>query len=141
MDSQLLIDAGTLTNQGRIQQRQNADWRGTSLGPRTNTTNAAQLKAICIEQLQKYVADFQERRAKATDDVVAQFMAVRPLEWAGNPRVPRADLVVPVAAAGAEAAEGDGKLTKNQMKKLLKEQQIAAKKAEKEAAKAKAAEA
>ncbi|KAJ3490202.1 hypothetical protein NLG97_g5827 [Lecanicillium saksenae] len=41
-------------------------------------------------------------------------------------------------AAGAEG--GDGKLTKNQMKKLLKEQQIAAKKAEKEAAKAKAAE-
>ncbi|PMB65531.1 Tryptophan--tRNA ligase, cytoplasmic [Beauveria bassiana] len=104
-----------------------------------------ELKAICIENLQKYVAEFQERRAKATDDVVAQFMAVRPLEWQGNPRVPRADLVVPVegaasAAEGSAAAEGgDGKLTKNQMKKLLKEQQIVAKKAEKEAAKAKAA--
>ncbi|KAM3439251.1 hypothetical protein MY4824_002780 [Beauveria thailandica] len=103
-----------------------------------------ELKAICIENLQKYVAEFQERRAKATDDVVAQFMAVRPLEWQGNPRVPHADLVVPVAGAasaaeGSAAAEGgDGKLTKNQMKKLLKEQQIAAKKAEKEAAKAKA---
>ncbi|EGX91699.1 tryptophanyl-tRNA synthetase [Cordyceps militaris CM01] len=99
-----------------------------------------ELKAICIEYLQKYVADFQERRTKATDDVVAQFMAVRPLEWKGNSKVPRADLVVPVTSAGTEeaAVEGDGKLTKNQMKKLLKEQQIAAKKAEKEAAKAKA---
>ncbi|OAQ98259.1 hypothetical protein LLEC1_08029 [Akanthomyces lecanii] len=73
----------------------------------------SELKAICVEHLQKYVAEFQERRAKATDDVVAQFMAVRPLEWKGNPK----------------------------QKKLLKEQQIAAKKAEKEAAKKAAADA
>lgn len=114
------------------------------LAPDVHITDTAQLKAICVEQLQKYVAEFQERRAKATDDVVAQFMAVRPLEWTGNPKVSRADLVVPVAAAGAEAAAtegGDGKLTKNQQKKLLKEQQIAAKKAEKEAAKKAAADA
>lgn len=67
-------------------------------------------------------------------------MAVRPLEWAGNPKVPRADLVVPVtAAAGGEGAAGeaggDGKLTKNQLKKLEKERQIAAKKAAKAQAK------
>lgn len=63
-------------------------------------------------------------------------MAIRPLEWQGNPKVPRADLVVPVvnadeAAAGASAEGGAEKMTKNQLKKLLKEQQIAAKKAEK----------
>lgn len=63
-------------------------------------------------------------------------MAIRPLEWQGNPKVPRADLVVPVvkaddAAAGASTEGGTEKMTKNQLKKLLKEQQIAAKKAEK----------
>lgn len=70
-------------------------------------------------------------------------MAVRPLDWTGNPKVPRADLVVPVGMTGAEggsAGTGDGKMTKNQLKKLLKEQQIAAKKAEKEAAKTKASQ-
>jgi tryptophanyl-tRNA synthetase len=62
-------------------------------------------------------------------------MAIRPLEWQGNPKVPRADLVVPEIkadeAAGASTEGGAEKLTKNQLKKLLKEQQIAAKKAEK----------
>jgi tryptophanyl-tRNA synthetase len=67
---------------------------------------------------------------------VDEFMSVRPLEWKGNPRVRRADLVVPVtkavdgAAAGGDSA-GTGELSKNAKKKLLKEQQIAAKKAEK----------
>lgn len=94
------------------------------------------MKAICIDHLTKYVLSFQERRNKVTDAVVDQFMTVRPLEWKGNPRVPRADLVVPEtkpaaddAAASGEA--GDGKMTKNQLKKLLKGQQLAAKKAAK----------
>lgn len=72
-------------------------------------------------------------------------MSVRPLEWKGNPNVPRADLVVPVTkpadgVASANAAGTSGEMSKNQMKKLLKEQQTAAKKAakakEKEAAEA-----
>lgn len=64
-------------------------------------------------------------------------MSVRPLEWKGNPRVPRADLVVPVSkaadgvAAPTAGANGSGEMSKNQMKKLLKEQQNAAKKAAK----------
>lgn len=69
-----------------------------------------------------------------TDEVVKEFMAIRPLEWQGNPNVPRADLVVPVVKADEATAPAEGgaeKLTKNQLKKLLKEQQIAAKKAEK----------
>jgi tryptophanyl-tRNA synthetase len=94
-----------------------------------------QLKAFCITKLQEYVGAFQERRAKVTDEVVKEFMAIRPLEWQGNPKVPRADLVVPVVkadeAAADGSAEGGEKMTKNQLKKLLKEQQIAAKKAEK----------
>ncbi|KAG5944555.1 tryptophan--tRNA ligase [Claviceps sorghi] len=110
-----------------------------------------ELKAICIDHVQKYVGAFQERRSKVTDAVVDDFMSVRPLEWRGNPNVPRADVVVPVTkqpgdgapSAGADAAGAPGEMSKNQMKKLLKEQQTAAKKAakakEKEAAAAPAA--
>ena len=61
-------------------------------------------------------------------------MAVRPLHWQGNPKVPRADLVVPVSNAGTSSeagGEGDGKMTKTQLKKLLKQQSTAQKKADK----------
>ncbi|UNI14434.1 Tryptophan--tRNA ligase [Purpureocillium takamizusanense] len=107
-----------------------------------------ELKAMCTEHLQKYVSAFQERRAKVTDAVVDEFMATRPLEWKGNAKVLRADLVVPVSKSGEASTDGaaaggaaDGKLTKNQLKKLLKEQQIAQKKAEKAKEKAAAGEA
>lgn len=101
-------------------------------------TDPLQLKAMCIKRLQDYVATFQERRSQVTDTVVSEFMSVRSLEWQGNPKVPRADRVVPVVTdAGGETTEGDGKISKSQQKKALKEQQVAAKKAEKEAAKAK----
>lgn len=78
-----------------------------------------------------------------TDAVVDEFMSVRPLEWQGNPKVPRADIVVPGTTASAEAGEGasDGKMTKSQQKRMLKEQQTAAKKAEKAAAREKAKDA
>ncbi|KID91120.1 tryptophanyl-tRNA synthetase [Metarhizium guizhouense ARSEF 977] len=103
-----------------------------------------ELKAICIEHLQKYVGTFQERRSKVSDAVVDEFMSVRPLEWKGNPRVPRADLVVPVTKTDGATPTGDaagtGELSKNAMKKLLKEQQIAAKKAQKAKEKEAAAE-
>ncbi|PHH83032.1 hypothetical protein CDD82_3834 [Ophiocordyceps australis] len=92
-----------------------------------------EIKAICIEYLQKYVSAFQDRRRKVTDTVVDEFMKARPLEWKGNTKVPRADLVVPETSgnAGAEGGAGESKLTKNQVKKLLKEQQVAQKKADK----------
>lgn len=93
---------------------------------------------MCIEHLQKYVAGFQERRSRVTDAVVDEFMATRPLEWKGNARLARADVVVPVAKAADGAAGGD-KMSKNQLKKLLKEQEILRKKADKEKAKARAA--
>ncbi|KAH8664229.1 hypothetical protein BX600DRAFT_464049 [Xylariales sp. PMI_506] len=101
-----------------------------------------ELKAICIKHLQEYVAAFQERRAKATDEVVDLFMSERPLTWRGNPRVERIVPVIANAAAQAGGTDGgEGKLTKNQLKKLEKEKMIAAKKAakaaEKEAAAAK----
>jgi tryptophanyl-tRNA synthetase len=69
---------------------------------------------------------------------VDEFMSTRPLEWQGNPKLPRADLIVPVIKQGSEtaAAEGSGEMTKSQMKKLAKLEQAAQKKAEKAAAKA-----
>lgn len=67
-----------------------------------------------------------------TDETVDHFMERRKLEYKGNPRAP---IVVPVIqsnAAGWEAAPGeDGKMTKNQLKKIEKQKQIEAKKAQK----------
>jgi tryptophanyl-tRNA synthetase len=58
-------------------------------------------------------------------------MSVRPLKWRGNPRVER---IVPVVENSDQAeGAGDGMLSKNQLKKLEKEKQIAAKKAAKAA--------
>ncbi|KAI1358780.1 tryptophanyl-tRNA synthetase [Xylaria arbuscula] len=90
-----------------------------------------ELKAICIKHLQDYVGGFNERRAKVTDDIVKEFMSVRPLKWRGNPRVQR---IVPVSDTQVDGVD-DGKLSKNQLKKLEKEKAIAAKKAAKAAEK------
>jgi tryptophanyl-tRNA synthetase len=90
-----------------------------------------ELKAICIKELQKYVAAFQERRAKVDDEMVKLFMERRPLKWGGNPRAP---IVVPKVEDGeadGAPAEGEGKMTKNQLKKLEKIKQAEAKKAQK----------
>ncbi|KXX77687.1 Tryptophan--tRNA ligase, cytoplasmic [Madurella mycetomatis] len=88
-----------------------------------------ELKAICIKELQKYVAGFQERRAKVNDDTVKLFMETRPLKWAGNPRAP---VVVPKVEDGdASEAKDDGKISKNQLKKLAKQKEVEAKKAQK----------
>ncbi|KAH8177349.1 tRNA synthetases class I (W and y) domain-containing protein [Sarocladium implicatum] len=44
-----------------------------------------ELKKMCIELLQKQVAEFQESRAKVTDEILESFMKPRKLEWKGNP--------------------------------------------------------
>ncbi|GFF29778.1 tryptophanyl-tRNA synthetase [Aspergillus lentulus] len=44
-----------------------------------------EVKQKCIAELQSYVQAFQERRAQVTDEIVAEFMRPRPLEWKGNP--------------------------------------------------------
>jgi tryptophanyl-tRNA synthetase len=44
-----------------------------------------ELKAICIKHLQEYVAGFQERRKKVTEEMRKEFMTARGLTWAGNP--------------------------------------------------------
>jgi tryptophanyl-tRNA synthetase len=44
-----------------------------------------EMKQRCIAELQEYVKGFQERHAKVTPEIVAQYMSQRPLEWNGNP--------------------------------------------------------
>jgi tryptophanyl-tRNA synthetase len=40
-----------------------------------------ELKKKCIVQLQEFVKAYQERRAQITDEVLDEFMRVRPLQW------------------------------------------------------------
>ena len=88
-----------------------------------------ELKALCIEELQKYVKGFQERRAKVDEAVVDEFMALKPLEFKGNPNPIKTLEVRPKEEGTTEG--GPPKLTKNQEKKLAKEKMIAEKKAAK----------
>ncbi|THV46069.1 hypothetical protein BGAL_0419g00020 [Botrytis galanthina] len=91
-----------------------------------------ELKARCIQELQKYVKAFQERRAKITDEVVADFFARKELVWGGNPNAKKAAPVAGEEATSGEGVEGSGdgtgKLTKNQEKKLAKMKAIEEKK-------------
>ncbi|RBQ97561.1 hypothetical protein VDGD_08066 [Verticillium dahliae] len=98
---------------------------------RSGKMMTGEIKKRCAEELSKFCTGFQERRAKVTDETVAQFMARRPLVWRGSEAL--ADLAVRPKADGEGKAEGegDGKLTKNQLKKLEKQRQIDAKKAAK----------
>ena len=98
-----------------------------------------ELKALCIKELEVYVKGFQERRAVVTEETINEFMRERSLQWGGNPNPIRAPGSEQPAGESAPAGEGAGKLTKNQEKKLLKEKQIAEKKAQKEKEKLEAA--
>lgn len=49
------------------------------------------MKARCIEVLQELVAEHQERRAKATDDVVEEFWKIRKLKY-DYPEAPKAEM-------------------------------------------------
>lgn len=44
-----------------------------------------EIKQKCIAELQIYVQGFQERRAQVTDEIMAEYMRPRSLEWKGNP--------------------------------------------------------
>ena len=92
------------------------------------------MKARCIEELQKFVAAFQERRAEVSEEVMRSFMTPRKLEYKGNPNPkgpkeePKAETNGVAAADAAPKAEGkDGRGTKGERK--------AAKMAEKKAQK------
>jgi len=40
-----------------------------------------EIKERCIQVLQPFVKQFQERRAAVTNEICAEFMSVRPLKW------------------------------------------------------------
>jgi len=54
-----------------------------------------ELKKRCIEVMQEYVADFQEKRAKVTDQVLESYMTPRRLIWRGNPHPVKEDFDSP----------------------------------------------
>jgi len=45
-----------------------------------------ELKKICIEYIQDFIRDFQNKRAKVTPDVAKEFMTSRPLVWGKQER-------------------------------------------------------
>ncbi|KAJ8608104.1 hypothetical protein MRB53_039853 [Persea americana] len=87
-----------------------------------------EMKARCIQELQKFVTAFQERRAKVDHAEMRKFMTPRKLEYKGNPNP-----LKPVAVEEEKAAEGeksggkDGRGTKGERKAA----KLAEKKAEK----------
>ncbi|KAK1445830.1 tryptophanyl-tRNA synthetase [Colletotrichum melonis] len=107
---------------------------------RTGKMLTGEIKKRCAEELAKYCTAFQERRAKVDEETVNLFFSRRPLSWGLAENLKS----IPIREANTDGpAEGaDGKMTKNQLKKLEKQRQIDEKKAakakEKEAAKASA---
>lgn len=93
-----------------------------------------EIKKRCSEELAKFCTAFQERRAKITDETVDLFMSRRPLVWRASDKLALASRPKEEGAQG----EGDGKMSKNALKKLEKQRQNEEKKAaklrEKEAA-------
>lgn len=43
-----------------------------------------EIKKLCIETMQEYVANFQAQRAQVTDELLQTYMQPRKLEWKGN---------------------------------------------------------
>ena len=52
---------------------------------KSGTLSTGEMKRECIVVMQAFVKDFQERRAKVTDEILQEFMRPRKLEWNGNP--------------------------------------------------------
>lgn len=99
-----------------------------------------ELKKVCIELLQTFVAAFQERRANVTDAIVDGFMSAQAWEEGkdksrptlqDNKTAPSSTATASSASKDTAAGEGsaDGKLSKNQLKKLQKEKFLAERKA------------
>jgi tryptophanyl-tRNA synthetase len=88
-----------------------------------------ELKAKCIAEIQTYVKEFQERRAKVDDEVVKDFMAKKAMDLGNFAQAAPKEVVVDMGEVKV------GEKTKNQLKKEAKEKAIAEKKAAKEAAK------
>ena len=55
---------------------------------KTGTLSTGEMKKTCITVMQNFVKDFQERRAKVTDEMLREYMTPRKLDWNGNPIKP-----------------------------------------------------
>lgn len=75
---------------------------------------SGEMKKLCIETLQKFVKDFQERRAKVDDKVLESFMKPHKLVWGENERL--------VPAVPREKKSKGKKESKKNEKKVSKEQ-------------------
>ncbi|KAH6683501.1 tryptophanyl-tRNA synthetase [Plectosphaerella plurivora] len=102
---------------------------------RSGKMMTGEIKKRCADELSKFCTDFQERRANISDETVELFMSRRPLKWRGSDQL-AALASRPKDGAAAGEGEGDGKMTKNQLKKLEKQRQTAEKKAAKASGKA-----
>lgn len=113
-----------------------------------------EMKARCISELQKFVADFQERRAKVTHEVMRSFMCPRLLEFGGNrnPSQKQADAggaksngivngkAEDEEAGAADATGKEGRGTKSERKQAKMAEKLAAKAQEKLALRPKGSE-
>lgn len=52
---------------------------------KAGTLSTGEMKKTCITVMQNFVKDFQERRAKVTDETLREYMKPRKLDWNGNP--------------------------------------------------------
>ncbi|KAK4961825.1 tryptophan--tRNA ligase [Elasticomyces elasticus] len=83
-------------------------------GYRKGEILTGEMKKRCIGELQKFVADFQERRKGVSDETMRAYMTPRKLEFAGNPNPtkPKAPVIADAsngeAAANGASAEADG---------------------------------
>ncbi len=75
---------------------------------------SGEMKKLCIETLQKFVKDFQEKRAKIDDKILASFMKPHKLVWGEKPR-----LVAPVPREKKTKAKKESK--KNERKAAKEE--------------------
>lgn len=96
---------------------------------RKGTLTTGELKKKCVEELQKFVGAFQERRSKVTDEIMREFMTPRKLEFKGNPNstAPAAPAQENSEASGEKKVESNRGTTKGERKAA----KIAEKKAEK----------
>lgn len=95
---------------------------------RKGTLSTGELKKRCIQELQKFVAAFQERRANVTDEIMREFRTPRKLEFKGNPN---ATTSIEDAVQGKKPDQQQGSSTGKPTKGERKNAKNAEKKAEK----------
>jgi tryptophanyl-tRNA synthetase len=89
------------------------------------------LKKECIAVVQKYVKEFQEARAKVSDDIMKDYMTPRKLEWKGNPNAKRPEPKEKPKEVAKESADDDQGPSKSSLKKAAKKAAAEKAKAEK----------